>query len=326
MNKHLVRFARVVAILLLMFCIGLGVMALMLPQSVPPRDISIKADTAMLERGDYLFNAVLGCPVCHSERNWDLIGAPPVPPIGGGRPCYSSADKPPGMAGFDGFPGTVCFRNITPHPTGVGQWSDGELMRAIREGINKDGKTLFPTMPYFIYADLADEDVKAVIAYLRTLPAVDRDLPATELNFPVGIFISLLPKPVIGEVSLPDMNDSVGYGEYLAGVARCHFCHTPQNDRSRLPQEGRAFEGGNAFRGLEGVYYSTNLTPHESGLGAMTRDDFIALFRSKSGPRTGEIDIMPWTYFANMTDADLGAIYDYLQTLPPRESGAQEET
>ena len=170
-----------------------------------------------------VIGVLVGCPVCHSERDWKMAGAPPLPPIGGGRPCYTSGENPPGMAGQGGFPGVICFRNITPHPTGVGEWSDGELMRAIREGIDKDGNTLFPTMPYFIYSNLADEDVKAVIAYLHTLPPVDHELPDTRINFPINIFVSLLPKPVNEEVPLPDKADTVAHGEYLTKVARCHF-------------------------------------------------------------------------------------------------------
>jgi hypothetical protein len=200
------------------------------------------------------------------------------------------------------------------------------VMRAIREGIDRDDNAMFPIMPYFIYASLSDDDTEAVIAYVRTLQPVNRPLPETNINFPANLGISLIPKPVRNEVRQPDSSDNIQYGKYLTKVARCRFCHTLRNPRNRLPDIAHEFSGGVEFQGREGFFYSTNLTSHETGLGNISRDKFIQLFRRESGKATGEIDIMPWTYFSGMTDADLGAIYEYLLSLPPKPTGGIEES
>jgi cytochrome c2 len=316
------RILRIVALITVMLVISVAVLSIMLPQMAEPKIFRITATADVLERGDYLFNAVLGCPVCHSERDWSSIGAPPMPPIGGGRPCGQADQSPLGLAEGGGFPGTICFRNITSDKaSGIGEWTNGEVMRAIREGIDRDNNAMFPIMPYFIYSSLSDADTKAVIAYVRTLPPVDRPLPETNINFPANLAISLIPKPIRNEVRQPDQSDDIEYGAYLAKVARCQFCHTLRNPRNRLPDMSREFSGGVEFQGREGYFYSTNLTSHESGLDGASREEFIQLFRRKPGKATGEIDIMPWTYFSGMSDADLGAIYEYLQSLPPKPTG-----
>jgi hypothetical protein len=328
MSNFAIKYAlRIIFLIVLMLIISVAVLSIMLPQIAEPRNLRIEATADVLERGGYLFNSVLGCPVCHSERDWSSVGAPPMPPIGAGRPCGQSDQSPLGLAEGGGFPGTICFRNITSDKdTGIGEWTDGEVMRAIREGIDRDGNAMFPIMPYFIYADLSDADTQAVIAYVRTLQPVNRPLPETNINFPANLAISLIPKPVRNEVRQPDQSDNIEYGKYLVKVARCRFCHTLRNPRNRLPDIAYEFSGGVEFQGREGYFYSTNLTPHETGLGGISRDEFIQLFRRKPGKATGEIDIMPWTYFSGMTDADLGAIYEYLQNLSPKSTGGTEES
>lgn len=312
---------------MVMVAISVAVLFIMLPQQSPPSTVRVDTSAAALARGDYLFNSVLGCPVCHSERNWELVGAPPMEPLGGGRACEPTEGSPVGLSQGSGFPGIVCFRNITPdNETGIGEWSDGEILRAIREGVDRDGHALFPTMPYTIYAALSDEDAQAVVAYLRTLPPVQRPLPDTEINFPVNLIVRFVPRPLRKAVRSVNQNDSVAYGDYLAEVARCKFCHTPRSTRNRLPYKGQEYAGGVEFVGLEGFFYSTNLTPHPEGLGDMSRAEFLEVFRSRKGGVQGEVNIMPWTYFASMTDEDLGAIYDYLMTLPAKPTYREDAT
>ena len=305
----------IVVLLVLVAILGITAIFSWLPRSAPPSAEKVEVTPERLARGEYLFSAVLGCPVCHSERDFSLFGAPPIPPFGGGRAC-TKPDKPlPGLAEAGGLPGTICFRNISPHATGIGAWSDGEVLRAMREGIDRDDNALFPIMPAFIYSQLSDEDARAVLTYVRSLQPVDNLLPDTEVNFPVSWLIRLLPKPLQGPVHHPDESDPIAYGKYLATQARCAFCHSPRDSRSRQPIEGFEFAGGVAFQGRQGRMYSTNLTTHPSGLGDMNLDEFIALFRRGEVPATQEINLMPWTYFGNMTDADLTAIFAYLQTV-----------
>jgi hypothetical protein len=320
-SKAVNRAVRFILLLLLLLVISVMVLFIMLPQMQPAKNVRINVTPDVLARGDYLFNNVLGCPVCHSERDWSRVGAPPMPPIGAGRECFEEGAHPVGLGGSSGFPGRICFRNITPDAaTGIGAWTDGEIMRAVREGIGRDDNALFPIMPYFIYNELSDSDTKAVVAYLRTLTSVERPLPATKINFPVNLFIRFLPQPVREEIPQPVESDTVEYGEYLTRLARCEFCHSPRNNRTRMPTKGREFTGGVEFQGRQGTFLSTNLTRHDSGLANMSRAEFISLFRGREGPVSGDVDIMPWTYFGGMTDQDLGAIYDYLQSLPSRGS------
>jgi mono/diheme cytochrome c family protein len=290
-----------------------------LPRSAPPSAESVAFTPERLGRGDYLFNAVLGCPVCHSDRDFSQFGAPPQPPFGGGRACMEPGKEVFGPAVEGGLPGTICFRNITPHASGIGTWSDGEILRAMREGIDHDGNALFPIMPAFIYRHLSDEDARSVLTYVRQLEPVDNTLPDTDVNFPLSWLMRLLPRPLEGPVDHPDESDPVAYGQYLATVARCAFCHSPRDPANRQAIEGMEFSGGVAFFGRDGVFYSTNLTPHASGLGDTSQDEFIALFRRESDPSRKELNLMPWTYFGKMTDPDLAAIYAYLQTVPAIE-------
>jgi cytochrome c553 len=313
------KFLAILGLLVLIAIVGITVFFSWLPQTAPPSVESVEVTPARLVRGEYLFNAVLGCPVCHSERDFSVFGAPPMQPFGGGRVCAEPGKPMPGIAEAGGLPGTICFRNITPHATGIGAWSDGEVLRAMREGVDRDGNALFPIMPAFIYRNLSDEDARAVLTYVRTLEPVDNPLPETDVNFPLNWLIRLLPEPLEGPVDHPVESDAVAYGRYLTIVARCAFCHSPQDSRSRQAIEGFELAGGVAFRGREGLFYSTNLTTHPAGLGDMSLDDFIALFRRDTDPNNKELNLMPWTYFGKMTDADLGAIFAYLQTVPPVE-------
>jgi len=165
-------------------------------------------------------------------------GGPPVEPIGAGRPCLDRVTPAAGVnVGQEVFPGRLCIRNITSDmDTGLGKWTDGEVIRAIREGVGRDGSGLFPIMPYFVYRDLSDEDVQAVVAFLRTLPpARSNQPPGREIDFPLNLMVRLWPRPVEGKVIAPDRErDPLAYGRYLSRIARCEFCHSPREPRSSL--------------------------------------------------------------------------------------------
>ncbi len=268
-----------------------------------------------MARGDYLTHHVLGCFDCHSQRDWSRYAGPIEGPEGAGGPCMSEEF---------GVPGRVCFSNITPdRETGIGAWTDGEILRAIREGVDNKGRALFPMMPYAdAYHALSDEDADAVVAYLRTLPPVSNPVPPTEIDFPVSFFIKQVPKPLDGPVAAPDPADSVAYGHYLATVAGCVFCHTPV-DGHQQPIPGMELAGGQDFRGPWGLVRSANLTPDPTGLGGRTREAFLGMFRAFQDPGAqaptpaGQNTVMPWLVHAGTSDQDLGAIWDYLQTVPP---------
>jgi mono/diheme cytochrome c family protein len=287
------------------------------PAQRPPSREVVEATAERLERGRYLAVHVLSCFDCHTRRDWGRWGGPNVGPMGAGGHCFTRDD---------GFPGTICSPNITPDPaTGLGAWTDGEILRAIREGVDRDGKALYPRMPYLEYRYLSDQDAAAVVAYLRSIPAVDNAMPATRIAFPASYFIQRLPRPVEGPVTSPDPRDRVAYGRYLAEVSGCKSCHTPVNRRQE-PIAELAFSGGHEFEGPFGRVRASNLTPHETGMGSRTREEFVGIFKAFSDPETVAVavdprqnTVMPWFALAGMTEADLGAIYDYLRTVAPVE-------
>lgn len=324
MKKLLAGLAIVV---LLAVAAGAAWLFVLLPRTAPPPELRVSITPERVERGRYLVVNVLQCVDCHSVRDWTRYGGPPLPPVGAGRPCLDRRTPTAGVnVGQEFFPGVLCIRNITPDPdTGLGRFTDGEIVRAVREGIGRDGRGLFPIMPYFVYRDLSDEDVHAVVAYLRTMPAARSPIvPKREIEFPLNLLVRLWPNPVEGPVVAPDRaRDPLAYGEYLARIARCEFCHTPREPNSLEGFPGRRFAGGMPFfLGKERVMYSMNLTPHATGLGPWTREQFVARFREHAVPRQVEPaqnTLMNWNAFAGLTDEDLGALYDFFRSLPPVE-------
>ncbi len=295
-----------------------------LPKSRPAPVMNITYTPELVAKGEYLVNEVLLCFDCHSSRDWTQYSGPAIPPLGAGRPCIDENSKPVGVNfGMGGFPGRLCIRNITmDEETGIGAWTDGEIARAIREGVGRDGESLFPIMPWFMYTEMTDEDVSAVIAYLRTIPPVKSFRPERKLDFPLNVLTRLYPEPLDGPIPAIDKSDTVTYGRYLTKIARCEFCHTPRVRRSVDPLPGRLMAGGVPFFMGKDMHYSKNLTSHPSGLGYWTKEMFIQRFRLATEPfpvKEENNSEMNWVEFSGMSDADLGAIWDYLMTLEPKE-------
>ena len=278
----------------------------------------IEVTPARMARGRYLVENVSNCVDCHSDHT--TAYAFPIKPGTEGQGGYI----------FDkqiGFPGVVAAQNITPDPeTGLGNWSDGEILRAVREGIDRNGDALFPMMPYQHFRYMSDEDAKAIVVYIRTLKPIHNQVPPKHLDFPVNFIAKFIPKPLDGPVSAPDpQKDHVEYGHYLARIGGCYECHTPHEDKGGLI-ESRPFAGGWEMKGPWGRVVTANITPApHTFLGQASKEQFIGRFRSFAGfnasnapiaPK-GHNTVMPWLAFSQMTDEDLGAIYDYLKTVKP---------
>ena len=120
------------------------VLYFIMPRQRLPVDLTVEITPERLDRGTYLVEHVLLCNDCHSERNWSIYGGPPMPPLGAGRPCMTRDTASIGVrvsAGQGNFPGVLCIRNITPDPeSGIGNWTDGEIIRAMREGVDHAGE------------------------------------------------------------------------------------------------------------------------------------------------------------------------------------------
>ncbi len=313
MKKFLKVLGYGLLVILLLFAALLGYVKFGLPH-VTARNIHIARTPARLARGKYLANHVVGCLVCHSKRDPNFFGMPIQPGTEGeGGQVFGVPD---------GFPGNFVSKNITPYH--LGNWTDGELLRAIAGGENKDGQALFPIMPYTHFGIMDTEDIYSVIAYIRTLPSIASDNPASSADFPMSLILHTIPgNPDFQPRPLP--SDSLAYGKYMVNAALCALCHTRIVDGK--PAVGMDFAGGMQFRPpTGGILTSANITPDlESGIGGWTREAFIQRFKSTlvnnqnpaPAPRDAYNPIMPWQYYAGMTDQDLGAIYAYLRTLKP---------
>ena len=311
-------FFKVVGIVLLVVvalaAIGVSWLALRKPAQQAPMAEKIEATPERVAHGKYLVNHVSICFDCHSERT-GAYGLPFKP----GREGVGGIVWNKQM----GFPGVLAASNITPDPeTGLGQWTDGEIIRAIREGVDRDGNALFPIMPYTHFRHMSDDDAKAIVAYLRTLKPQRYEKPARELAMPLPLVVKFAPKPGAAPVPPPAPNER---GKYLATIGACVECHTPKDDKGNvLP--GQDFAGGWEMHTPTFRVVTANITPHPSTfVGRATKEEFIGRFRAFAGytadtappaPK-GRNTIMPWIAYSGMTDEDLGAIYDYLKTVPP---------
>jgi mono/diheme cytochrome c family protein len=284
-----------------------------LPNVGPPPDLTIEGSPEQVERGKYLANNVMLCMDCHGNRNWEEFGGPPQEgTLGMGGEIF------PREAGF---PGTFVAPNITP--AALADWTDGEIFRAITTGVSKDGRALFNLMPYQSYGKLDQADIEAVIAYLRTVPAVENETPPSEFDFPVNFIINTVPQPA--ELSTrPDPSDQLAYGKYLVTASACYDCHAKQEKGTFV---GEPFAGGMNFPLPDGsVVTSANITPDSStGIGNWTESQFVTRFKqyadsSYVSPTITPGDFqtfMPWTMYSGMTKTDLKAMFAYLKSLEP---------
>ena len=255
----------------------------------------------LVTRGRYLTQAA-DCEVCHTRE-------------GGARFAGGRAFKTP-------F-GVLYSPNITADPeTGIGAWTDADFVRAVHQGIAKNGERLYPAFPYDSYTLITDEDVHAIKAYLFSLPAVHATAPANSLRFPfnqrwlMGFWSAFyIPnrrfQPVEGRSA--DWNR----GAYLAeALAHCGDCHTPRNLAQAL--NNRRKFGGAVTAG----WHAYNITPDPaSGIGGWSDAELAEYLHSghaaargpASGPMAEEIDVSTST----LTAADLNALIAYLRSIPP---------
>jgi mono/diheme cytochrome c family protein len=252
-----------------------------------------------VERGEYLVRGPMGCGNCHT----------PMGPEGfvmeqelGGR----LVDDIPEVF-------TAWAPNITPAGR-IAEWSDAELARAIREGIRPDGSLIGPPMPFSMYRGLGDEDLAAVVAFLRTLPAVENEVPASTYHIPLPPAYG----PPVESVTAPERGVTAEYGAYLAGpVSHCMECHTPMGPQGPMLDTALG-QGGFEFHGPWGTSIASNLTSSEDGLAGYSDDEIKAMVTQGVRPDgSAMMPPMPYGYLAQMTPEDLDAVVLYLRSLPP---------
>ena len=316
MRKLLKIIGITAAVLVVLLIAGFVYFNVSYPKADPPKNITIKSTPEMIARGEYLANHVTVCIDCHSNRDWTKFSGP----VKKGTEAKGGDRFGPEM----GFPGTIYSKNITP--AGLGDWTDGEIIRAITTGVNKHNEALFPLMPYTNYNKMSQEDLYSIVAYLRSLKPIENNIPERNLDFPLNYIVKTMPISTYKPANPVDKSNTVAYGKYLVTMASCNECHT-QTDEKMNPIPGMDFAGGQEFHAPFGIIRSANITANdETGIGKWTKEDFIKRFKAYN-PADGVQFVsvkqdefntpMPWTMFAGMKEEDLSAIYDYLRTLKP---------
>src|SRR5690606_24605887 len=184
------------SLLLLVVIIAASYIGWALPNVDAPQELKVELSPERIQRGQYLANHVAVCMDCHSTRDWSRFSGPlTTGDLGKGGEYFG-----PEM----GFPGKFYSKNLTP--AHLGDWTDGEIFRAITSGVNKQGTALFPVMPYSYYAKMDREDILDIIAYLRSLSPIAHEVPASEPDFPMNFIINTFPqKPALAP--RPDHTD-----------------------------------------------------------------------------------------------------------------------
>jgi mono/diheme cytochrome c family protein len=250
----------------------------------PVAVVTIVNTPAQIARGEYLVKAFPGCAGCHAT---DAAAEHPV--------LNGKLDEELGALA------TLYAPNLTPGGR-LREWTDGEIIRAIREGISRDGRALM-LMPSETFRRLSDDDALAIVAYLRSQPAVTNDTPVPRLTLlgtalvGTGVF-KLDNQAPVQRVSAPVRATTAEYGKYLSETSGCPTCHGPKLDGADIrpgPPPG----------------------PSLQIVKGWTEDQFIKTMREGVDPVNRKLaDTMPWRQYGRGTDDDLRALYVYLRSLP----------
>jgi cytochrome c553 len=253
------------------------------PRSAPIPDIQVSGSPDQVQRGQYLANSF--CTSCHSPNGESpLIGGPDL-----------AKDIPIPIGSF-------VSANLTPGGP-LKDWSDGEIMRALRNGIDRDGRGLV-IMSNNRVRNLSDEDMLALIVYLRSQPAVENALPnpSDQISM-LGIVllgVGQLPEgkpPITGVITAPPRGATVEYGQYIASYQDCRDCH------------GEDFTGGKQGQ-------LAPIGPNLRVVRGWTQDQFFTTLRTGVDPSGHKMNPqMPWQMISRMDDNDLTALYKYLTSL-----------
>jgi mono/diheme cytochrome c family protein len=262
----------------------------------PAVSVTVPTDAAALERGEHMVTVISECIGCHGP---DLSGGAIID-----DPAIGRLVAPNLTAGQGGFGGVL---------------SDDDFARVLRYGVLPDGKSV-RVMPADDYTHFTDEDLGAVIAYIRSVPPVDTDHPPSALG-PLGrvllvtgqLPIMIAPRINFAEVGSPpvEQGPTLEYGSYLIKVAGCSGCH------------GQGLSGGVIPGGPPGFPEAANLTP-SGEVGTWSEADFINTIRTGVNPAGHElVPEMPWMTYRNMTDDELRALWAYIDTVPAKEAGTR---
>lgn len=295
---------------------------------IPYPNLQVSTDPEVIERGKYLVHGPAHCSNCHVSSVAEMIAAD----AGENVPLRGGVEFPLGPIG------TLYTKNLTPDPTtGIGRYSDAEVFRMMRHAVKPDGTaTLSVLMPFW---DMADEDLVAVVSYLRTMTPVKNEVPTNNWTF-MGKAVRMIassfqpiedPKPY---PKAPPMEATIERGEYLSRyVANCVGCHT-NRDPMTFEAIGPEYGGGMEFEPYPELHLmlgedpelwlrTPNITPSPNSALSKFKNVEEWKERFRKG-RQIKISPMHWGPFSRMSDEDLEALYLYLTSLEPSDYDAGE--
>lgn len=278
--------------------LGAGTVATMLSMAVATAPASAQS---MVERGKYLVDGIGGCGNCHTPR-----GGPAKGKFLAGGFKFGGGPAP-----FESY-----SSNITPDAeTGIGNWTDEQLIVSIREGKRPDGSVVGIPMPIEFYSHMSDNDAKAIVAYMRTVTPVKNKVKKSMYKMP------LRAGHAVSGVADVAPSNRLKYGEYLVKVGHCMECHSPQI-RGRIDHVNQMGAGGRSFKGPWGESIAANITPDKAtGLGSWT--DAQIKRAITEGVRHDGSKLRPpmcFDCYSKMTDSDVDAMIAFLRTIKPMKN------
>ncbi len=302
--------------LLVVFCI-LAAFAI----AITPARASVPQQTDLIEHGKYIAT-VAGCTSCHTPARAEFLDMtkltlPQIQTLAfDEKDAMDSSKLLAGGRLFDlGPAGKVYTRNITPDvETGVGGWTDEQIKVAVRTGQTPSGRQLFPIMPYFTFNSMADADLDAVVAYIRSVPAVKNQVPDLTVSTE-----GMQGPPYLQGITAPSASDQAARGEYLVkSISACTDCHTPIDPANGAPMMDKYLGGGQPYEGPWGIVYGGNITPDdETGIGTWTQDEIKQAIVAGVNNKGRRLILMPWYAYSAMTNEDADAVAYYLKNKLP---------
>lgn len=297
--KRMIKWSGIILLILVMVFVSLVYMRQDLKFEAPYPDIHASTDTTVINRGKHLIFSQAHCADCHSTQNADsLLNLGIEPTLSGGKL-------------FDIGIAKVYTPNLTSDSTfGLGRRTDGEVARVIRYGVHANGNAVLGFMGF---QNLSDDDLTAIISYLRTQKPIPNKVPQHEYGFMGKVVKAFLVRPIGPSVPIQKHiaeDSTAAYGEYLVNsTTNCSGCHTKRDLAGNIA--GPLMAGGNQIEGL----VSVNLTPDSSSrIFGWSEKMFVdRMHMGKLNPKSE----MPWNSFKHMDDIELKAIFRYLQTVPP---------
>jgi mono/diheme cytochrome c family protein len=261
------------------------------------------AQQLLAERGAYLVNGVGGCSNCHTPRG-----------PGGATDLQRDKLLSGSTQTFQAPQYTVKGSNLTPdRASGLGAWTDDQIKIAIAQGKSRDGRQLAPNMPSAAYAIMTARDRDAIVAYLRSIPAVSNAVQKPEYKAPFEI--TQFPEKT--EWPEENLKDRVKRGQYMAALGHCMVCHSKGTPPDKMDYVNGMGGGGRKFGAQQNVT-AANLTT--KGVASWTLAEFKRALTegvSKDGRKLNPPMVDFAQYYKTMSDDDIGAIFAYMKSLKP---------